>query len=71
MPRWCLIFRLVVRACNVPSINKNQFLKRKLFVTVSKLGTTAKTTDVHVQGQIAKWNQKLDALYVFPVHFLF
>jgi hypothetical protein len=71
MPRWFLIFGLVVRAYNVPSIKKNRFLKRKFFVTVSKLGTTARTTDVRVQGQIAKWNQKLDALYVFPVYFLF
>jgi len=71
MPRWYLIFRLVVRAHNVPSIKKRIFSKRKLFVTVSNLGTRAKTTDVQVQGQIAEWNQKLDALYAFPLSLQF
>ncbi len=71
MPRWYLIFRLVVQAHNVPTIKKNRFFKRKLFVAVSNLGTTAKTADVHVQGQIAKWNQKLDALYVLPLSLQF
>ncbi len=71
MPRWYLISRLVVRAHNVPSIKKNIFSRRKLFVTVSNLGTRAKTTDVQVQGQIAKWNQKLDALYAFPLSLQF
>ena len=40
---------------------------RKVFVSVSNLGTTMKTGDVHVEGQMAKWNQKLDALYAFPL----
>ena len=62
-----LIFRLVVRARNVPNIKKNSFFKRKLFVTVSNIKTTAKTAEVRVEGQMAKWNQKLDALYVFPL----
>jgi hypothetical protein len=62
MPRWVLIFSLVLRAENVPSIKKYHFLKRKLFVAVSSLGTTAKTADVPVERQIAKWNQILDAL---------
>jgi len=53
---------LVVRADNVPCVKKNPFLKRKVFVTVSNLETTAKTADVRVEGQMAKWNQNLDAL---------
>jgi hypothetical protein len=62
MPRQFLIFCLVLRAHNVPSIKKYPFLKRKLFVTVSNPETTVKTTDVRVEGQMAKWNQNLDAL---------
>jgi hypothetical protein len=63
MPRWFLIFSLVHRAVNVPSVKK-YFLKRSLFVavTVSSSGTTAKTKDVPVEGQMAKWDQKLDGL---------
>ncbi len=57
-----LIFCLVLRAVNVPSIKKYSFFKRKLFVTVSNPEITAKTTDVRVEGQIANWNQNLDAL---------
>ena len=66
-----LIFRLVVRARNVPNIKKNSFFKRKLFVTVSNIKTTAKTAEVRVEGQMAKWNQKLDALYIFPLSLQF
>jgi len=62
MPRWFLIFCLVHRAHNVPSIKKLLFVKRTLFVTVSNTVTTAKTADVRVEGQMAKWNQSLDAL---------
>ena len=62
IPRWFLIFCLVLRAVNVPSIKKYHFLQRKLFVTVSNPETTAKTADVRVEGHIAKWNQNLDAL---------
>ena len=58
---------LVVRAHNVPSIKKNLIFKRKVFVSVSNPETTMKTADVDVKGQMAKWNQKLEALYVFPL----
>ena len=43
------------------------FFKRKLFVQVSNPETTAKTAEVLVKGHIAKWNQKLDPLHVFPI----
>jgi hypothetical protein len=62
MPRQFLMFRLVLRADHIPSIKKYYFLKRKLFVTVSNPETTAKTSDVRVQGQMANWNQNLDSL---------
>ena len=62
MLRWFLIFFLVLRAVNVPTLKKYRFLKRRLFVTVSNPETTAKTTDVPVERQIAKWNQNLDPL---------
>jgi len=62
MHPWSLIFRLVLRAENVPSIKKYPFLKRKLFVTVSNPEAMAKTADVRVEGQMVKWNQSLDAL---------
>jgi hypothetical protein len=62
MLRWFLIFCLVLRANNVPSIKKYPFLKRKLLVTVSNPETTAKTADVRVEGQMANWNQNLDPL---------
>ena len=62
MPRWILIVSLVLRAVNVPSIKKYRFLKRKLFVTVTNAETTAKTADVPVEGNMAKWNQALDEL---------
>ena len=62
MSRWVLIFSLVLRAVNVPSIKKYRYLKRKLFVTVSDSETTAKTADVSVEGKVAKWNQVLDGL---------
>jgi hypothetical protein len=66
MPRWFLIFCLVLRAVNVPNIKKYHFLKRKLFVTVSNDSnpetTVAKTADVRVEGQMAKWNQSMDLL---------
>jgi hypothetical protein len=57
-----LIFCSVLRAVNVPNIKKYGFLKRKLLVTVSNPGTTAKTTNIRVEGQMAKWNQNLDPL---------
>jgi hypothetical protein len=59
-----LTFCSVVRADNVPSMKKNPFLKRQFFVTVSssESETTAKTADVHLEGQIAKWNQDLEPL---------
>jgi hypothetical protein len=53
---------LVLRAVNVPIVKKYRFLKRNLFVTVSNPEKTAKTTDVPVDGQMAKWNQSLDSL---------
>ena len=66
MPWQFLIFFLVLRAVNVPNIKKYPFLKRNLFVTVSNdsnPGTTvAKTAEVRVEGQMAKWNQSLDLL---------
>jgi hypothetical protein len=65
MPRWFLTFSLVLRAENVPTIKKYHLLKRKLFVAVSSDAspeTTAKTTDVPVERQTAKWNQILDVL---------
>ena len=34
--------------------------------TVSNPETTMKTADVQVEGRMAKWNQKLEALYVLP-----
>jgi hypothetical protein len=67
MPRWFLILCLVLWAVNVPNIKKFPFLKRNVFVTVSNGETTvAKTADVRVEGQMAKWNQSLDPLYAFP-----
>ena len=59
-----LIFCLVHRVANVPitSIKKYPLLKRKLYITVSNSESTAKTPNAPVEGQIAKWNQKLDAL---------
>jgi hypothetical protein len=57
-----ITFCLVHRAVNVPSIKKYSFLKRKLLVTVSNSETTAKTAEVRVEGQMVKWNQKLDLL---------
>jgi hypothetical protein len=36
--------------------------KRKVFVTVSSPETKAKTANVPVEGQVAKWNQILDPL---------
>jgi hypothetical protein len=66
MPRWFLTSSLVLRAENAPSIKKHNFLKRKLFVAVSSGDsspeTTAKTADVPVERQMAKWNQNFDAL---------
>ena len=62
MPREVLIFLLVLRAVNFPSIKKYPLLKKRLFVTVSNSETTAKTPDVRVEGRMAKWNQNLDAL---------
>jgi hypothetical protein len=66
-----LIFCLVLRADNVPSIKKYSLLKKKLFVTVSNAETTAKTADVRVEGRMAKWNQNLDALWVFHISLQF
>jgi hypothetical protein len=45
-------------------MKKNPFLKRQFFVTVSssESETTAKTADVHLEGQMAKWNQDLEPL---------
>ena len=63
MHRQFLIFRLVLRADDIQSIKKYPFLKRKFFVTVSSSETTVKTTDVRIEGHMAKWNQSLDALY--------
>ena len=67
------IFCLVLRADNVPGIKKYPFLKRKLFVSVSNDSdkTTAKTAEASVQGQMAKWNEVLDPLYVFPLSLQF
>jgi hypothetical protein len=62
MPRWFLTSSLVLRAENAPSIKKHHFLKRKLFVAVSGPDTTAKTADVPVERQVAKWDQILDTL---------
>ena len=67
MPRYFLILCLVLRAVDVPTIKRYAFLKRKLFVTVSNPETTVKTVDVRVEGQMAKWYQNLDLLYVFPL----
>ena len=53
---------LVLRALNVPSIKKYFFLKRKLFVTISNHGITAKTAEVPVKGQTANWNQNVESL---------
>jgi hypothetical protein len=64
MPRYFLILCLVLRAVDVPTIKRYAFLKRKLFVTVSNPETTVKTVDVRVEGQMAKWNQSVDLLYV-------
>jgi hypothetical protein len=50
---------------------KYPLLKRKLFVTVSNAGTTVNTADVRAEGQMAKWNQKLDALWVFHLSLQF
>jgi hypothetical protein len=48
---------------NVPSsIVKYPLLKRKLFVAAYNAETAAKTADVRLGAQIAKWNQNLDAL---------
>jgi hypothetical protein len=33
--------------------------------SVSNPETTARNADARVEGQMAKWNQNLDALYVF------
>jgi hypothetical protein len=63
-----LIFCLVLRAVNIPTIKKYGFLKRKLFVTVSNPETTASTANVRVEGHMAKWNQYLDTLQVFPLY---
>jgi hypothetical protein len=57
-----LIFSLVLRAVNVPSIKKYFFLKRKLFVTLSNPETTANTANVAVERHMANWNQNLDPL---------
>ncbi|KAN0126434.1 hypothetical protein V8E52_000074 [Russula decolorans] len=58
----------VLRAVNIPlaSIKKYPLFKRKLFVTVSNPETTAKTADVRVEGQMAKWNQNMDGFLVQP-----
>ena len=56
------IFCLVLRADNVPSIKKHLFKDRTFFVIVFNPKTTAKTTDVPVERQMAKWNQILDPL---------
>jgi hypothetical protein len=66
-----LILSLVLRAVNVPTIKKNPFRKRKVFVTVSNAETTAKTTDAPVEGQTANWDQNLDPLYAFPLSLRF
>ena len=65
------MFCLVLRAVDVPAIKKYRFLKRKVFVTVSNPGTTAKTADVPVERQMANWDENLDPLYVFPLSFQF
>ena len=65
MHRSFFIVYLVLRAVNAPYVKKYGFLKRKLFVTVSNPERTAKTADVRVERQMAKWNQSLDPLYVF------
>ena len=46
MPRRFLIFCLVLRAENIPSIKKYRFLNSKLFVTVSNPEKTVKNADV-------------------------
>jgi hypothetical protein len=41
---------------------RDSYRMSELFVTVSNAETTAKTADVRVEAQMAKWNQNLDAL---------
>jgi hypothetical protein len=71
MPRKFLIFCVVLRAVDVPNIKKYSLLNRKLLVTVSNAETTAKTANVRVEGQMAKWNENLDALWVFYISLQF
>jgi hypothetical protein len=68
-----IVFKLclVLRAVDVPNIKKYSLLKRNLFVTVSNAQTTAKTADVRVEGQMAEWNQNLDALWVSHISLQF
>ena len=63
MPFEVSILCLVHRVVNVPitSIKKYPLVKRKLYITVSNSESTAKTPNVPVEGQIAKWNLNLDA----------
>ena len=53
---------LVLRAVDIPTIKKYRFLNSKVLVIVSSPETTAKTAGVRVEGQMAKWNQKLGPL---------
>ncbi|KAH8977931.1 hypothetical protein EDB92DRAFT_1821947 [Lactarius akahatsu] len=63
----------VIRARNIPHIKTTFGRKRELFVTIAYGATTKKTKKqtekrtktVHIDGQTAVWDQRLDPLYDF------
>jgi len=65
------MFSLVLRADNIPHIKRKFGPKRRFFVTVTNLVTTKKTESVQINGQTVQWNQRLGALYDFPISILF
>ncbi len=65
------MFSLVLRVDNTPHIKRKFGPKRRFFVTVTNLVTTKKTKSVQISGQTVQWNQRLGALYDFPISILF
>ena len=57
---------LVLGAENLPFIRKLVRTKRRFFVTVTYEGETMKLASARFDGQMLKWNKKLDTLCDTP-----
>ena len=66
LPDESSIYFLVVRAHNLPQIERWLRLKRSFFVTVSDQATTRKSASAWIDGETVEWNEKLDALWDIP-----